>query len=199
MPKTSAGGLKGGRALYRGPNAYASQGFENDTRRSQLGALAMLYLWGNQSIPTGTSVYTPVAWSSYISSTFTNVFTRGFVLKDNILYCRRTGTYKVSFSVKASLPATNYLDARLQITRLGAATRNYYATLSNSDAATTANVQLVGTPFVTDLLEGDTLVLGLQHNNGGSVTVSGGSVSGDSLTINLTTLLVEEIDLGAPV
>lgn len=198
MPKTSAGGLKGGRALYRGQNAYASQGFENDTRRSQLGGLAVIHLWGNQNIPTGTSVYTPVSWGFYISSIFTNVFTRGFTLKDNVLYCQKVGTYKVSYSVRANLPATNFLDSRLQISRIGAPTRSYYAALSNPDAATTATVQLVGAPFVVDLLKGDTLVLGLRHDNGGSVTINGGAVSGDTLNINLTTLLVEQIDLGAP-
>lgn len=198
MPRSnSSRSLTGGRAAYRSKDAYASQGFENDTRQTQLPAMAALYLWGSQIIPTGASTYTPVNWGSYTSGAFQNVFLRNFFLDgSNQLYCRRGGTYKITTSVATQVPEFCVFNTRLRITRPVNVIRDFYVTMR--DTSGTNDVQLTSPPIIVDLLEGDTLVLAVNHDDPGSVTLQGGAAFGTELTMSLTTLYIEQIDLVAP-
>lgn len=110
MPRRTPGGLKGGRALYRGPNSYASQGFENDTRKSQLGGLLIAYLYGNLALTP--SVETTIPFAAYASRLYRSVFLRSFMqLSSNDGFvCRSGGTYRINLGLETySGPVAAYV------------------------------------------------------------------------------------------
>lgn len=199
MPRSNnSRSLTGGRALYRGKDAYAAQGFENDTRQSQLPALAVLHLWGNQSIPGGSVETTILFNRSYTSSTFNPIFTRNFFYTDDgYLITQKTGTYFFNFALRGGdVAAGESLRATIEVSR-GFDRRLFFYVSPNSSAGV-ANVTLSAGDYV-DLKQGDTIRI--FTSNPTAFTVSGGSVApnaagtGIDETIRSTYLSLEEVDL----
>lgn len=203
MPRSNQGPsgrtLAGGRAYYTGRNAYASQGFENDTRVSQLPALAILYLWGDQTIPGG-SVDTAVQFApSYASATLNPIFARGIYFNPNdfSLYCQATGTYRFTASIRAkNLAAATAVVMRVKVRR-GNSERLFDQALVNMAAAATNDISVTLSGFI-DLLPGDYVFL--TGASSGGFTLSGGSVGtaplgGIQEDLQPTYLFLEQIDL----
>lgn len=180
MPLSNQGpggrSLTGGRALYTGKNAYASQGFENDTRQSVLPSLAILYLWGTpQAIPAGL-VDTSVAFvANYASSSFNPIFTRGlyFNASDYSLSCQASGTYRLDAGARFNgLAAGTIGVVRVRIRR-GLDERAWDDAIINPFAAAANDFSITLSTYV-DLLAGDRIQL-LAATNSAGVTLSAGT------------------------
>lgn len=203
MPKTSTGGLKGGRALYRSKDAYASQGFENDTRQSQLGALLIANVQGDslQSITAGTENVVLFPSRSLSRITPPAVFSRGFIYDNaGAFFCRAGGTFKFAVSLRLTDLAVNTLaQATLQIVR-GQDIIRFTFTNVNTDAVNTNSFVVQGSHYV-DLLPGD--VISLLIDPGNTTTLRGtteatNTSGGLTATVRQSYFSLEQIDLPAP-
>lgn len=203
MPRSNSGPtgrtLTGGRAYYTGKNAYASQGFENDTRVSTLPALALLYFWGNQTIPAGGVDTTIPFTASYASGTFNPIFTRGIVFNPNdfSLYCQATGTYHFESSIRLnSLGPTDAAIMRIKVRR-GNNERQFLQASTNISTTVSSGFTVNHSGYV-DLVQGDYLFLTAACTSG--ATLAGGSTSTSPLgglleSLQPTYLFLEQIDL----
>lgn len=178
MPRSNQGpsgrSLTGGRALYTGVNAYASQGFENDTRQSQLPALAIIYLWGDQIIPAATD--TAIKFNlGYASSTFNPIFTRGIYFNptDFSLYCQMAGTYRFDMSARAKTLGGGTTAVMRVRTRRGINERQQTQALPNL-AAGAGDFTLSLSGYL-DLLPGDQVFITVSSSGG--FTLGGGSTT----------------------
>ncbi len=205
MPRSNTGPggrtLTGGRALYTGKNAYASQGFENDTRQSQLGGLVSAYLWGNQTTANGTE--TVVSFNqNYTSATVSPVFVRGFTFSPSLqaFICQATGTYRFMFSADVNtLVAADTVTIFLRVWR-GTSVRTYRASQTNTDAVTSMRTPVTCMGYV-DLRPGDRITLSSISTTG--VLLAGGTTGTSTLNgldeiLNATYLHLEQTDLPAP-
>jgi hypothetical protein len=197
MPKSSTGGLKGGRALYRGQNSYASQGFENDTRQSQLGGLVVAYKWGDQTTGVGTPTVITFP-QTYLSSTFNPLFLRGFAFNPatSTFTCRKPGTYRIFYSLDVTdLVGTDSALSRLRIFR-GVDERALRAALVSAPVDRGPLI----TSDIVDLQYGDQFYLVATTTK--AAIILGGSLGTNELGGREETfrscLLVEQIDLPAP-
>jgi len=204
MPRSSdRRGLSGGRALYRSKqDSYASQGFEDDTRQSQLGGMVVAYLGANQSLPINTD--TPLIFSvSQVNSLYTNLFMRGFMLAGDGtgFFVRKGGTYRASFQVFYNLlgAAQQTGSSILSITR-GVDALKLRARFTNTDALNTGVFETAYTGIV-DLLPGDFVQLtanpGAVICNAEGITTASNARGGTDFIVN-SGLVLQEIDLPAP-
>lgn len=199
MPKTSTGGLRGGRALYRTRDAYASQGFEDDTRQSRLGGLVVARLWENVVIPGG-GVDTLITFPAYVSMFGPSIFLRGFYYKDGTFYCNLGGTYRISLNLRTGdVPANSSATSAIQVTR-GVNTFRQLQAVSNTDAVTAGSF-FIYSDVVLDLLPGDVVQI-YAASIGGGFTVSGGtnntSAAGGVADNARSYMTIEQIDLPSP-
>ncbi len=203
MPRSnSSRRLDGGRALYRGRDAYASQGFENDTRQTELGGLAVIQLYGDYSL--SMSVDNEIPFPDYVSKLYSAVYLRGFArLSDSSsrFVVRRGGTYRVYVSVFNPFQGTGQsLNASILIKR-GVDEIRMFSRILNSDA-------LMPGPFpastmdILDLQKGDIFYLlvnpqasagALLRGNSTQATAEGGIAE----RLEGTRLILEQVDVTA--
>lgn len=197
MPRTSKGGLRGGRALYTGKNAYASQGFENDTRQTTLGGLAACYLVADRNNTAADA--TAIVWGAGIISLGNanttpthNVFLRGFSLLSDgaTLQCRTPGTYRIQGGVRcASVPVSTVVIARVQVTRSNSLIYSVAAVSQNVSATVVGGQVDINTlPALLDLQSGDFIQLIIQGLTAGTVSLGASYGTG---------LYLEQLDIQA--
>lgn len=206
MPRSNEGPtgrtLKGGRAYYRGQNAYASQGFENDQRQSQLSGLMFAYLVGTTTSGIN-NVFADVVLGApvTVSSMSTALFLRGFYQDPatGIFYCRKTGTYKFFHSLRVSdLGPGEQFNSQMLVTR-GVNEQRFFSAVTNTDAAASGSFLSAFTGYV-DLRDGD--ILRFQTSTSGAVarTLQGmtqavSAAGGTSDVFRPTYLSLEQVDL----
>lgn len=204
MPKTSTGGLKGGRALYRGKDAYASQGFENDTRQSQLGGLLVAYLDVDMALASGTDTVLTFA-NTVVNNLFSTVFLRNFqrIGTSGVFVARRGGTYRCSYGVTITgIAAAQTAFVNLYIRR-GVDIVEYRARQTNPDAATASNATIGGVVYF-DLLPGDQIYLTANPGTSAGALATGmnansaSGLGGTLYSFDLSYLHLEQTDLPSP-
>lgn len=173
MPRNQQPGLVGGRALYTGKNAYASQGFENDTRQRQLPGLAACYLAADRTNITADA--TAIAWGAVISSIGTsNIFLRGFTLLSDgaTLQCRLPGTYRLTAGIRfTTIPVSTTPVLRVQVMRQGNVVYDVVAITQNVSASVVGGQTEIKTmPVPIDLQTGDSIYALIQNLSAGTVT-----------------------------
>lgn len=196
--------LTGGRALYKGANAYASQGFENDSRQTQLGGLLIAYLVPDFPLVSSTDNILPFP-NTEINKLFSAVYLRGFtrIGDTGVFVAQKAGTYRVSFGATvAGLFPTQTSFVNLYIRR-NPDIVEYRARQTNPDAANNSNATLGGVVYA-DLLPGDSIYL--TANPGvspgalatGMNAPSASGLGGTLYSFDLTYLHLEQIDLPSP-
>lgn len=184
MPKTNKNRkIPGGRAQYTGKNAYASQGFENDTRVEQLSGLAYCYLAGNLVL---TSTSQTIVWGKTVGAAgFNNIFTRGFTLLSDgaTLSCLTPGTYRIDSSLQLYVQATQTGTIFATVKRAG--TILFQAQGLFQASTTQQQTTLTTVPFIFDLKAGDQISLILAAAI--STTVLGGFGPSTGLMIQAVT------------
>lgn len=172
MPRKVQPDLVGGRALYTGKNAYASQTFENDTRQRQLPGLAACYLSADRTNTAQDAL--ALVWGQSISSIGTpNVFLRGFwLLADGAtLQCTTPGSYKLSCGLRfAVLAASTTGVFRVQVKRAGNVVYDIVSTAFNTGAVN-GQFQLTPPPVPVDLQIGDQVYMVVQSPGAGLATL----------------------------
>lgn len=191
--------LTGGRALYTGKNAYASQGFENDARQSKLGALLSATLYGPQNLPAST--YTELLFPDYASKLYRAVFTRNFsrIPDTGKFVAQKTMTVRITANAETtSLAAGQLLIFVVNITRGADLIQLTGITQDTGVGAAFLGVERIWTGV--DLFAGDVISMTVNPSASGGCSAtgatSGTSPSGGLLeSWNGCSLTVEELDL----
>lgn len=190
MPRSKSNGLPGGRAQYTGQNAYASQGFENDTRSQlqALGGLAYAYLAVDRVIVTADQ--TAIVWGQIPTplSGWNNTFMRGFVLQPDgaTISCTQPGTYKITSAIRLlGIPTSGQALSRINISNAsGGSFPSPIGVWGNSAAIATGQQILTTIPLIVDLQKGTNITFSINGVTG--ITMGGGQTTG---------IVIEQLDI----
>lgn len=193
MVRTKPDGLKRGRALYRGKDAYASQTFENDQRAQYLTGL--LSVFGAQEVILSPSAYNTIAFldtrSKEVESPVMRHFSRVTGNAGKFI-CQRDFTSEVSGGVRIdSVDNSAFVDARLIIIR-GSVIFLFVASTTNLTGST-ATVELIFAPKVFDIKRGDVIYMEIDPGASAAARIRGATLTPTLQTIHNTSILIKEL------
>lgn len=187
-------GLPGGRAYYRGKDAYASQSRENESRVVQQPGYMKAVLQASTAYATGTNT---VKWSLTTLSNFTAALLTlgwGYTESTGVFTCLRAGRYGIKSYVSISDSAnTEVFTLQLRIVRnLNNVPFTYLLTVNTTASGANTSLSL---DDVFDFQTSDQVSLEFVNAGGGNRTLAGLSGAGTATeTQNGGTLSLLQID-----
>lgn len=174
-------GLPGGRAYYRGQDAYAAQSRENESRVDQQPGYVSAVLQANTSVTVATHT---IAWTTTTLSNFIPALTKfgwGYTESTGVFTCMRGGLYQVSLQFRVGDAALgDHFAAGIVVTRtLPISNTPYTYTLQSAQSAADINCS-VGLVTDFEFQPNDQVSVFFNNSGGGTRTLTGLSGAGTS-------------------
>lgn len=188
-------GLPGGRAYYRGQDAYAAQSRENESRVVQQPGYMKAILQADTVYGTGVNT---IKWTTATLSNFTKALVKfgwGYTESTGVFTCLKSALYSVNANVSVvdSVSADEFaLQIRI-IRNINNVPYTYLLKTVSSATTGTATDIVINTDF--QFLSGDQVSIEFDNQGAGSRTVSGLSGAGTTTeTQKMGSVRLREVD-----